>query len=112
MSDRWLQDAQDRAEALDDDKLPGEFPPDRPTAVEEDRVTPAGEWLPETLAERVEREEPEPLAGGDGTADALQASDRVGDQLPGPVAAPAEEVALHEEGDAGPTDLPAGTDEP
>ena len=49
-------DAQDRAEALDDDKLDAEFPPDEPLGVNERGVTAVEEDAPESFAERSARE--------------------------------------------------------
>ena len=53
------RDDQDISEALDDDKLPGEFPPDEPLGVDEYGVTAAEELVDEPLEERVRREVPE-----------------------------------------------------
>lgn|GEM_PF-4942336 len=49
-------DAQARAEALDDDKLDAEFPPDEPLGVNERGVTAIEEDAPESFAERSARE--------------------------------------------------------
>jgi hypothetical protein len=66
MSDpRDVSEPQERAEALDEDKLGGPYPPDRPQAVEDPWVITQGEWLPESLEDRVHREHPEHLAGPD-----------------------------------------------
>ena len=53
------RDDQDVSEALDDDKLGGEFPPERPLGVDEYGVTPGEERWDEPLEERVRREVPE-----------------------------------------------------
>lgn len=50
----------EESQLLDDDVLPEEFPPDRPLGVNE-RLTPEEEQVGESLAERVAREEPDPL---------------------------------------------------
>ncbi len=52
-------DEQDRAEALDDDKQPAEYPPEEPLGVDEYGTTAAEERWEEPLAERLAREEPE-----------------------------------------------------
>lgn len=66
-----MSDEQDRAEAVDWDEIgtgdrydgePPEFPPDRPLGVEDDGVIQSVEQMEEPLAERVAREEPDPLA--------------------------------------------------
>jgi hypothetical protein len=54
-----MDDPQDQAEALDDDRLNDEFPPERPLGVEEYGVTEAEERFGEPLEERVLREEPD-----------------------------------------------------
>ena len=50
----------EESQLLDDDVLPEEFPPDRPLGVDQ-RLTPEEEQVGESLADRVAREEPEPL---------------------------------------------------
>ena len=65
-----MSDAQDRAEALDDDKLGGEFPPDRPMGAE-GRTDHAQESFAERDARHVPDEErpvPEREALVDGTS--------------------------------------------
>jgi hypothetical protein len=47
------------AETLDDDKLPGEYPPDEPMGLNAYGTVPAEERGSEPLAERVRREEPD-----------------------------------------------------
>lgn len=62
-----MSDPQDRAEALDDDKMAVtdtpvedlEYPPDEPTAVEDYGTTAAEEQVDEPLEERITREVPE-----------------------------------------------------
>lgn len=57
-----MSDPQDRAEALDADKLTDEYPPDEPMGVDEPEVTPHGESTSESFEERDERMEAEPDA--------------------------------------------------
>lgn len=52
-----MGDEQDRAEQLDADNVVEGYPPDVPTGVEEDGVTPAEETVGESLEERVARED-------------------------------------------------------
>lgn len=54
-----MSDDPNLSELLDDDKLPAEYPPDRPLGVDEYGVTAAEEEIGEPLAERVAREEPD-----------------------------------------------------
>ena len=64
------RDDQDIAESLDDDKLPGDYPPDEPMGVDDYGVTAAEELTDEPLEERVAREVPErgrPVDRGIGT---------------------------------------------
>lgn len=68
-----MADSQDRAEALDEDKMridpavdddPGhdpDYPPNRPVGVDDYGVTAAEEWIEEPIEERADREEPDPL---------------------------------------------------
>src|SRR4051812_11533542 len=58
-------DPQDEAEALDDDRLPSEYPPDAPFGVEDYGTTGGEERIPEPLDERVRREEPDPVVQAD-----------------------------------------------
>jgi hypothetical protein len=104
-------DPQDEAEALDDDRLDGEYPPESPLGVDAYGTTGAEERWDEPLAERVAREEPDddrarrdlpeveglgalddgdPLAGDDTLRDVAQ-------EREAPV--PAEEDAVHVVGD-------------
>jgi hypothetical protein len=91
---------QDRAEALDDDKLGSEAAPEAPLGVEDYGTTAAEERFDEPLEERLRREEPE---DGDGdtitAAEAGAAADDetlcdVATELEAPPAA--EEAAVHE----------------
>ncbi len=54
-----MSDARDeRSEVLDDDRLPEEYPPERPLAVDDYGVTGAEQATPEPLEEYVAREVP------------------------------------------------------
>lgn len=57
-----MADEQDRAEALDSDKLDPEYPPEDPLGADDRGVTPAEEAEPESFAERTGRQEPEAIA--------------------------------------------------
>ena len=64
-------DEQDQAEALDDDEMAGEYPPDRLLGANQYGITGAEERWDEPLDERISREEPdfgetEPVAGEPG----------------------------------------------
>ena len=59
------RDDQDVSEALDDDKLPGDYPPEQPLGVDEYGVTAAEELVDEPLEERVRREVPEQARADD-----------------------------------------------
>ena len=50
---------EDLSEALDEDKLGGDFPPDEPAAAFEYGVTPQEQRVQEPISERVDREIPE-----------------------------------------------------
>jgi hypothetical protein len=91
-----MSDPQNRAEALDDDKVGPEFPPEEPLGVDERAVTPAGQWLPESLEERTGREEPETAAP---SAEPMAAEEAAGDLLPGPEEPPAEIDAVRARSD-------------
>jgi hypothetical protein len=54
-----MTDEQDQAEALDETKIGGEYPPDEPLGVEDYGTTAAEERVDEPLDERVAREVPE-----------------------------------------------------
>jgi hypothetical protein len=89
MSD--ASDRQDVAEALDADKIVddrgaedelGDYPPDAPMGVEDYGVTDREEAVDEPLAERVAREEPDPLVAElDRRAAALDEGDDAGESL-------------------------------
>jgi hypothetical protein len=63
-----MTDDPNLSELLDDDKLPEEYPPDRPLGVEDPDVIPDHLALGDTVAERAAREEPDTLGppAGDG----------------------------------------------
>ena len=54
-----MSDDANLSELLDDDKLPDEYPPDRPLGVEDPGVTADHGAIGDSLAERVAREEPD-----------------------------------------------------
>jgi hypothetical protein len=54
-----MTDAQDRAEALDDDKIGGDFPPDKLIGAEAYGAAGADPGAPESVIARAAREEPE-----------------------------------------------------
>jgi len=54
-----MSDGQDRAEALDDDKIGGEFPPDHLIGAEAYGEAGAEPGAPESVERRAAREEPE-----------------------------------------------------
>ena len=56
-----MSDDANLSELLDDDKLPDEYPPDRPLGVEDPGVTADHGAIGDSLAERVAREEPDVL---------------------------------------------------
>ncbi len=56
-----MSDDPNLSELLDDDKLPDEFPPERPLGVEDPGVTADHGAIGDSLAERVAREEPDVL---------------------------------------------------
>jgi hypothetical protein len=99
-------DPQDQAEALDDDRLAGEYPPEEPLGVEDYGTTAAEERWDEPLAERVRREEPDdslatsdfevdPEVGALDEGDPLTGDDTTRDIALERVAPPAEEAAMH-----------------
>ena len=59
-----MPDDANLSELLDDDKLPAEYPPDRPLGVDEEELTPRGEQTDEPLKERMRREEPDVAVTG------------------------------------------------
>jgi hypothetical protein len=54
-----VDDEQGVAEALDDEELSGEYPPEQPLGVDEEGVTPLEQLGGESVSERYERTEPE-----------------------------------------------------
>ncbi len=66
-----MTDDPNLSELLDDDKLPAEYPPDRPLGVEDPGVTADHGAIGDSLAERVAREEPDTLAPPSSDAGAL-----------------------------------------
>ncbi len=103
-----MADAQDRAEALDDDELGGEFPPDQLLGAEAYGEAGAEPGAPESVAKRAAREEPEerpldtpPTAGEVDEVVLAPDDDFAGDptlrdvvqEREAPV--PAEEAAIH-----------------
>jgi hypothetical protein len=85
---------QQRAEALDDDKLGDAFPPEAPLGVDEYGTTRAEEAWDEPLEERLAREEPDVLVPDE---ERVEPSDPtlsdVAQEREGAV--PAEEAAIH-----------------
>lgn len=66
----------DLSEVLDDDKLPGEYPPDQPMGSFDYGVTPQEQRVQEPIAERVKREKPEDaMVGEEGRVGRLVAPD-------------------------------------
>ena len=59
-----MPDDANLSELLDDDKLPAEYPPDRPLGVDEEELTARGEQTDEPLEERMRREEPDVAVTG------------------------------------------------
>lgn len=61
-----MPDDANLSELVDDDKLPAEYPPDRPLGVDDEELTVRGEQTDEPLEERMRREEPDvPAVAGD-----------------------------------------------
>lgn len=61
-----MPDDDNLSELLDDDKLPAEYPPEKPLGVDEEGLTVRGQQTDEPLEERVQREEPEVFAAAGG----------------------------------------------
>ncbi|HEV2069839.1 MAG TPA: hypothetical protein VGR26_08600 [Acidimicrobiales bacterium] len=59
-----MSDDANLSELLDDDKLPAEYPPDRPMGVDGEELTARGEQIDEPLEERIRREEPDVAVTG------------------------------------------------
>lgn len=108
-----MSDPQDRAEALDADKVDADYPPEEPLGVDEDEVTPRGERTDESFEERDARhqvapdeERPVVRPYHDAEEDLLDdeaqavadAEEGARDPESDPVPDPAEEAALHVEG--------------
>jgi hypothetical protein len=94
---------EDLSEVLDQDKLPGEFPPDQPMASFDYGVTPQEQRVQEPLSERVKRERPDDaFVGEEGRVGRLVAPDEgVHEDVEGAeIATAVDEVAPH--------DLPVG----
>ena len=66
-----MSDDANLSELLDDDKLPDEYPPDRPLGVEDPGVTADHGAIGDSLAQRVAREEPDVLPEPSSDAGAL-----------------------------------------
>ena len=66
-----MSDDANLSELLDDDKLPDEYPPDRPLGVEDPGVTADHGAIGDSLAERVAREEPDVVPAPSSDAGAL-----------------------------------------
>lgn len=79
-----MADEQQRAEATDDDKLPADYPPDRPLAGDDYGTTGAEQEWDEPLAERVQREVP----------DRIEPTEDRGEPLVEPNLVPGEEGEL------------------
>ncbi len=91
-----MADDQDRAEVLDDDKVGGEFPPDRPLGAHRHQ----DDVIPESFAGRDERTEPEvgETPSPEGVTVPMQDDDRVtADDEVAETPEAAEEAALHVE---------------
>ena len=58
-----MTDDPNLSELLDDDKLPEEYPPERPLGVEDPGVTADHGAIGDSVAERAAREEPDVVAG-------------------------------------------------
>lgn len=108
-----MSDPQDRAEALDADKIDADYPPEEPLGVDEPEVTPRGERTDESFEERdarhevaPEEERPSVRPYHEAEEDVLdEEAQAVADAEEGPrdtesdpTPDPAEEAALHIEG--------------
>jgi hypothetical protein len=85
------QHGQAGAEATDDEKLDGEYPPDRPLAVEDYGTTGAEQRIEEPLTERVAREEPDDLGAAGDVGDPFAGEPATEREAP----TPAEVDAIH-----------------
>lgn len=73
-----MSDPQDRAEALDDDRFAGEFPPDKLLGAQAYGAAGTDPGAPESVAARAAREEPEVLPE-DPASDPYELDDLAGD---------------------------------
>ncbi|MGV3760028.1 MAG: hypothetical protein ACO1PW_10885 [Actinomycetota bacterium] len=108
-----MSDPQERAEALDADKIDADYPPEEPLGVDQAEVTPLGERTDESFEERDARhqvapDDERPVVQPYHEADedildeeaqaVAEAEEGPQDPESDPVPAPAEEAALHVEG--------------
>ncbi|MCU1369319.1 MAG: hypothetical protein JWO77_513 [Ilumatobacteraceae bacterium] len=87
-----MSDGQDRAEALDDDKIGGEYPPDHLLGAAAYGEAGTDPGAPESVARRAAREEPEELPEPTGEPGEDEIDDTV-QEHEAPI--PAEEAAVH-----------------
>lgn len=87
-----MTDGQDRAEALDDDKIGGEFPPDHLIGAEAYGEAGAEPGAPESVERRAAREEPEQRPEPTGEPGEDEIDDTVQEHE---APRPAEEAAVH-----------------
>jgi hypothetical protein len=92
-----MPDDDNLSELLDDDKLPAEYPPDRPLGVDEEELTVRGQQTDEPLEERIRREVPDVLPG-------------VEDDSVGPLVAPGGDEGLDLVKESVATDAGAGAE--
>jgi hypothetical protein len=88
-----MADEQDHAEALDDDKLGGEFPPDTLIGAQAYGAAGAEPHAVESVAARAAREEPEQLPEPTGIPAEDDLVDDVAQEREAPI--PAEAAAVH-----------------
>jgi hypothetical protein len=88
-----MADAQDRAEALDDDKLGGAFPPDTLMGAQAYGAAGAEPHAGESVVARAAREEPEQRPEPTGIPAEDDLVDDVAQEREAPI--PAEEAAVH-----------------
>lgn len=104
MTDAFASDDKNLSELVDDDKLPEEYPPDEPTAVDDYGTTAREQVVPEPIDERVAREEPDQGLGGSAGSDV-----EVGELVEPDAGAGTDETAeavAHEEPEHGSRPLP------
>ncbi|HEV2809733.1 MAG TPA: hypothetical protein VGV93_04950 [Acidimicrobiales bacterium] len=94
-----MPDDANLSELLDDDKLPAEYPPDRPLGVDEEALTARGEQTDEPLEERVRREEPDVAVTG------------LADDSVGPLVAPGGDEGLDVTKEEVASDIGNGSDQ-